>query len=102
MLKITRLILIIANFSASGVTASFGEMLLLMAIHFHSNQLSAICDLVCSTLGMKVPIRPNNMTRMKQIFTQEIFTEQVKKIDLFQLSLSNVLKFILRSWLHMQ
>jgi hypothetical protein len=41
-------------FSASGVTASFGEMLLLMAIHFHSNQLSAICELVCSTLGMKV------------------------------------------------
>ncbi|XP_068086623.1 integrator complex subunit 2 [Anabrus simplex] len=63
--------------SASGVTASFGEMLLLMAIHFHSQQLSAICELVCSTLGMKVPIRPNNMTRMKQIFTQEIFTEQV-------------------------
>lgn len=63
--------------SASGVAASFGEMLLLMAIHFHSNQLSAICDLVCATLGMKVPIRPNNLTRMKQIFMQEIFTEQV-------------------------
>ncbi|XP_014216742.1 integrator complex subunit 2 [Copidosoma floridanum] len=63
--------------SASGVSASFGEMLLLMAIHFHSNQLSAICELVCSTLGMKIPIRPNNLTRMKQIFTQEIFTEQV-------------------------
>lgn len=63
--------------SASGVSASFGEMLLLMAIHFHSNQLSAICDLVCSTLGMKIPIRPNNMTRMKTVFTQEIFTEQV-------------------------
>lgn len=63
--------------SASGVTASFGEMLLLMAIHFHSNQLSAICDLVCATLGMKIAIRHNNMTRMKQVFTQEIFTEQV-------------------------
>lgn len=63
--------------SASGVSASFGEMLLLMAIHFHSNQLSAICDLVCASLGMKIPIRPNNMTRMKTIFTQEIFTEQV-------------------------
>ncbi|XP_015117124.1 integrator complex subunit 2 [Diachasma alloeum] len=63
--------------SASGVTASFGEMLLLMAIHFHSNQLSAICDLVCATLGMKIPIRPNNLTRMKQIFMQEIFTEQI-------------------------
>ncbi|KAG7188387.1 hypothetical protein KM043_008039 [Ampulex compressa] len=63
--------------SASGVSASFGEMLLLMAIHFHSNQLSAICELVCATLGMKIPIRPNNLTRMKQIFMQEIFTEQV-------------------------
>lgn len=63
--------------STSGVTASFGEMLLLMAIHFHSNQLSAICELVCATLGMKIPIRPNNLTRMKQIFMQEIFTEQV-------------------------
>lgn len=63
--------------SASGVAASFGEMLLLMAIHFHSNQLSAICDLVCATLGMKIAIRHNNMTRMKQVFTQEIFTEQV-------------------------
>ncbi|KAK9504230.1 hypothetical protein O3M35_010608 [Rhynocoris fuscipes] len=63
--------------SDSGMTASFGEMLLLMAIHFHSNQLSAICDLVCSTLGMKVPIRHNNMTRMKHVFTHDIFTEQV-------------------------
>ncbi|XP_034948170.1 integrator complex subunit 2 isoform X2 [Chelonus insularis] len=63
--------------NAIGVSASFGEMLLLMAIHFHSNQLSAICDLVCATLGMKIPIRPNNLTRMKQIFMQEIFTEQV-------------------------
>lgn len=59
------------------INASFGEMLLLMAIHFHSNQVSAICELVCSTLGMKIPLRQNNTTRMKQIFTQEIFTEQV-------------------------
>ena len=61
----------------SGVSASFGEMLLLMAIHFHSNQVMAICELVCSTLGMKIPLRQNNTVRMKQIFTQEIFTEQV-------------------------
>lgn len=63
--------------SKSGVSASFGEMLLLMAIHFHSNQVPAICELVCSTLGMKIPLRQNNTTRMKQIFTQDIFTEQV-------------------------
>ncbi|XP_022248205.1 LOW QUALITY PROTEIN: integrator complex subunit 2-like [Limulus polyphemus] len=61
----------------SGVNASFGEMLLLIAIHFHSNQTTAISDLVCSTLGMKVPIRQNNLSRMKAIFTQEIFTDQV-------------------------
>lgn len=36
------------------MSASFGEMLLLVAMYFHSNQLSAIIDLVCSTLGMKV------------------------------------------------
>jgi len=38
----------------SGVRASFGGMLLLIAIHFHSNQMTAISDLVSSTLGMKV------------------------------------------------
>jgi len=38
----------------SGVRASFGGMLLLIAIHFHSNQMMAISDLVSSTLGMKV------------------------------------------------
>uniref|UniRef100_A0A336MQH9 CSON004873 protein n=1 Tax=Culicoides sonorensis TaxID=179676 RepID=A0A336MQH9_CULSO len=63
--------------TVKGSSASFGEMLLLMAIHFHSNQLSNISELVCSTLGMKIPIRQNNTTRMKQIFVQEIFTEQV-------------------------
>ncbi|XP_058821101.1 integrator complex subunit 2 isoform X2 [Topomyia yanbarensis] len=63
--------------SMSEVSASFGEMLLLMAIHFHSNQLSHICELACSTLGMKFPLRPNTISRMKHIFTQEIFTEQV-------------------------
>ncbi|XP_045468840.1 integrator complex subunit 2 [Harmonia axyridis] len=75
--------------SASGVTASFGEMLLLMAIHFHSNQLSAICDLVCATLGMKIPIRHNNMTRMKQVFTQEIFTEQVVTAHAIKVPVTN-------------
>lgn len=63
--------------STSGVNASFGEMLLLIAIHFHSNQISSITELVCSTLGMKIVIRSNNLARMKTLFTQEIFTEQV-------------------------
>ncbi|XP_043910471.1 integrator complex subunit 2 [Protopterus annectens] len=63
--------------SAAGVSASFGEMLLLVAMYFHSNQLSAIIDLVCSTLGMKIVIKPSSLSRMKTIFTQEIFTEQV-------------------------
>nr|XP_006823115.1 PREDICTED: integrator complex subunit 2-like [Saccoglossus kowalevskii] len=63
--------------SASGVSASFGEMLLLMAIHFHANQMQPVVDLVCSTLGMKIAVRPNSLARMRLTFTQEIFTEQV-------------------------
>uniref|UniRef100_A0A1A9W910 Integrator complex subunit 2 n=1 Tax=Glossina brevipalpis TaxID=37001 RepID=A0A1A9W910_9MUSC len=58
-------------------STSLGEMLLLLAIHFHSNQISAIGELVCSTLAMKIPIRPNSTNRMKQLFTQDLFTEQV-------------------------
>eukprot|EP00092_Neocalanus_flemingeri_P019401 GFUD01021015.1.p1 GENE.GFUD01021015.1~~GFUD01021015.1.p1 ORF type:complete len:1102 (+),score=357.95 GFUD01021015.1:297-3602(+) len=54
-----------------------GEMLLLSAIHFHAGQLSAVADLVCQTLGIRMTVRTNGMTRIKQIFTQEIFTEVV-------------------------
>ena len=60
-------------------SASFAEMLLLMAIHFHSNQLNAIGDLVFQTLGMKrgeIAIRTNSMSRIKQIFTHEVFTDK--------------------------
>lgn len=39
--------------------------------------MPAISELVCSTLGMKIVLRQNTTTRMKQIFAQEIFTEQV-------------------------
>ena len=58
-------------------STSLGEMLLLLAIHFHGNQISAIAELVCSTLAMKIPIRPNSTNRIKQVFTQDLFTEQV-------------------------
>lgn len=64
-------------YSITEVSASFGEMLLLMAIHFHSSQIPHITELVCSALGMRIAVRPGNSNRMKQIFTQEIFTEQV-------------------------
>ena len=40
----------------SGVRASFGGMLLLIGIHFHSSQTTAINDLVSATLGMKVGV----------------------------------------------
>ena len=60
-----------------GSGGGFGEMLLLIAIHFHGNQMTAISDLVCATLGMKVPVRSNSLVRLKTIFTQEIFSERV-------------------------
>ena len=53
------------------------EMLLLAAIHFHAGQLSAVADLVCQTLDIKMTVRTNSMTVIKKIFTQEIFTESV-------------------------
>ncbi|KAJ6216151.1 hypothetical protein RDWZM_007308 [Blomia tropicalis] len=60
----------------AGMKSSFGEMLLLIAIHFHSNQMSAIGELISTTIGIKLPIRINDLNRIKNIFTQEIFTEQ--------------------------
>ena len=65
-------------FQVTGLSASFGEMLLLMAIHFHSNQLNAIGDLVCQTLAMKIDIRTTTMSKkIAHLFTHEIFNEQV-------------------------
>ncbi|CAB4005916.1 Integrator complex subunit 2 [Paramuricea clavata] len=60
--------------SSTGLHISFGESLLLTAIHFHSNNLEAITDLVSSTLGMRV--RPGPLTRIKTIFTQDLFPEK--------------------------
>ncbi|XP_060560461.1 integrator complex subunit 2-like [Ruditapes philippinarum] len=58
-------------------SSSFGEMLFLIAIHFHGNHMHAISELVCSTLGMKTHVKANALARIRQIFTQDIFTEQV-------------------------
>lgn len=65
------------SYRPTDTTASFGEMLLLMAIHFHSSQLTWICDHMCNTLGMRISIRQSTMGKMKQIFTQDVFPEQV-------------------------
>ncbi|EDV29323.1 uncharacterized protein TRIADDRAFT_18353 [Trichoplax adhaerens] len=62
--------------SISGVHASFGETLLLVAIHFLNSQFSAIESLINSTLGMKLPIKSESLSRMKIMFTQVIFKEQ--------------------------
>lgn len=58
------------------VKSSFGEMLLLMAIHFHSGQVAPISDLVSSAFGYKIQIRNANLTKIKQVFTHDIFTEE--------------------------
>lgn len=79
--------------------SSFGEMLLLMAIHFHSGQLSAVCDLVCSTLGMRLLLRPASTARMKVAFTQDIFPEQVKIRREFQIFLTT--KLMISLWIRL-
>uniref|UniRef100_A0A4W5NIZ1 Uncharacterized protein n=1 Tax=Hucho hucho TaxID=62062 RepID=A0A4W5NIZ1_9TELE len=64
-------------------------MLLLVAMYFHSNQLSAIIELVCSTLGMKIAIKPSSLSKMKTIFTQEIFIEQVVTAHAVRVAVTN-------------
>ncbi|PIK61167.1 putative integrator complex subunit 2 isoform X2, partial [Apostichopus japonicus] len=61
----------------SGISASFSEMLLLMAIHFHSNQVQVVLDLISTTIGMKIAISTNSLAKIRLLFTQEVFTEQV-------------------------
>nr|XP_039268166.1 integrator complex subunit 2-like [Styela clava] len=56
---------------------SFAEQLLLMAIHLHSDQRHAVAELACSTLGMRIKVPTSSLTRMRQIFTEEVFTTQV-------------------------
>ncbi|XP_069766628.1 integrator complex subunit 2 [Narcine bancroftii] len=85
--------------STTGVSASFGEMLLLVAMYFHSNQLNAIIDLVCSTLGMKIAIKPSSLNRMKTIFTQEIFTEQVVTAHAVRVPVTSNLSAIITGFL---
>ncbi|ESO06329.1 hypothetical protein HELRODRAFT_160493 [Helobdella robusta] len=57
--------------------SSFGEMLLLLAIHFHSGQNNAISELVSATLGIKCPTKASALMRLKSIFTVKVFNEQV-------------------------
>lgn len=56
---------------------SYGETLLLIAIHFHGHTFEPIVELVCSTLGIKV--RPASLTKLKILFTQTIFPEKVSR-----------------------
>ena len=49
-------------FEATRGVDSYLEMVLPCAIHFHAGQLSAVADLVCQMLGMKIAIRTNNMS----------------------------------------
>lgn len=62
---------------SSSKTSNSSEMLLLIAIHFHSNQGNAISELISTTLGMKAVVKTSAHSRMKLIFTTLVFTEQV-------------------------
>ena len=58
------------------VGSSYGETLLLIAIHFHNNTLEPVVDLICDTLGIK--LRPSSLTKIKILFTQQVFSERVR------------------------
>ncbi|XP_076453054.1 integrator complex subunit 2-like [Babylonia areolata] len=68
--------------------SSFSEILFLVALHFHSNQMSAISELVCNTMGMKSMVKTSSLSRVRHIFMNEIFTEQVIAAHAVQMSVT--------------
>uniref|UniRef100_A0A8K9WXX6 Integrator complex subunit 2 n=1 Tax=Oncorhynchus mykiss TaxID=8022 RepID=A0A8K9WXX6_ONCMY len=72
-------------YSAAGVAASFTEMLLLVAMYFHSNYLT---DLWVNA-PLQIAIKPSFLSKMKTIFTQEIFIEQVLHIHSHMVAVTN-------------
>jgi integrator complex subunit 2 len=56
---------------------SFAEQLLLTAIHLHGDRRSAAVKLANSTLGMRIKVSSSSLTKIKHIFTQEVFPTQV-------------------------
>ena len=83
----------------SGIRSSFCEMLLLIAIHFHSNQTSAIADLVSTVLGIKMPVRQNNLIKMKAIFTLEIFPDHLVTAHAIKVPVTNQLNSLIPGFL---
>uniref|UniRef100_H2ZQV9 Integrator complex subunit 2 n=1 Tax=Ciona savignyi TaxID=51511 RepID=H2ZQV9_CIOSA len=57
--------------------SSFAEQLLLTAIHLHGDRRNAAVRLACSTLGMRIKVPSQSLTRLRQIFTEEVFPTQV-------------------------
>lgn len=64
-----------SQFEDGEPNSSYGETLLLIAIHFHSHSLEPIVELISSTLGIK--LKPSSLTKVKIVFTQQVFQEKV-------------------------
>ena len=56
---------------------SFAEQLLLTAIHLHGERHSAAVQLACSTLGMRIKVSSSSLSKLRHIFTEEVFPTQV-------------------------
>ncbi|VDL95714.1 unnamed protein product [Schistocephalus solidus] len=63
--------------SSSGAAPnSYSQLLLLLALLFHTNQQSAIRELVADVLGVDAPCLARNISASRKLFTQKVFTEQ--------------------------
>uniref|UniRef100_A0A0X3P3D8 Integrator complex subunit 2 n=1 Tax=Schistocephalus solidus TaxID=70667 RepID=A0A0X3P3D8_SCHSO len=64
--------------SSSGAAPnSYSQLLLLLALLFHTNQQSAIRELVADVLGVDAPCLARNISASRKLFTQKVFTEQL-------------------------
>ncbi|XP_065193206.1 integrator complex subunit 2-like isoform X2 [Sycon ciliatum] len=62
---------------ALGSHVPYGELLLLVAIHYHGGQLERIVELVRRVLGINITISSSRLISVKMLFTQDVFTEKV-------------------------
>ncbi|KAL7061440.1 hypothetical protein AAHC03_01409 [Spirometra sp. Aus1] len=64
--------------SSSGAAPhSYSQLLLLLALLFHTNQQSAIRELIAEVLGVDAPCLARNISASRKLFTQKVFTEQL-------------------------
>ena len=78
---------------------SFAEQLLLTAIHLHGDRYSVAVQLACSTLGMRIKVSTSSLSKLRHIFTEEVFPTQVVAAHAMKISVTKNLNSAMTGYL---